>query len=525
VGLAAVERKKLGSSFDGVRMKYDYLVLGSGLAGLSFAALMSRAGKKVCVLEAHEFPGGYGHTFTMAKKYTFNAQLHYVWDCGKSQPVGRFLKALGLQEHIAFDKFEPLGYEKMRAPGLELDIPYDYEILIERLQRLFPHRKANLSRFIKHIERTGMAMENYGGACRRAHIVPKAHNFLRLIGSSRATLQNVFEYFDIPKEAQTLMGLQWPCFMLPPKKVSYLAWVGLVHGYHGGAYSVSRSFQYFVDSLVDTLRDGGGKIIYNRKVIDFIFDSEKCIGAISQDTNSHEGWAEHLGGKVICNFDPRRAAEMIGLEKFSRSVRTRLNYEYSPSNFIGYCAVQGIDLSHYGFGQSVFYHTSDSDLNHTYEQMYTTGNYERPSFAISTPSLHASRHHSCQEGIQLLELVTVADYQRFHDLKRVNRRAYRAKKKEILDTMLEIVSSKYVPNLKEHVCYSVGGSPTTNERYCFSPKGNSYGSNLTPSYFGINRLDERTSIDGLYFCNASAGYPGFAGTICTGMRLYEMLNK
>ncbi|WP_198942519.1 NAD(P)-binding protein [Methyloprofundus sedimenti] len=36
----------------------DYLILGSGLAGLSFAALMAKAGKKVKVLEAHEFPGG-----------------------------------------------------------------------------------------------------------------------------------------------------------------------------------------------------------------------------------------------------------------------------------------------------------------------------------------------------------------------------------------------------------------------------------------------------------------------------------
>ena len=43
----------------------DYLVLGSGLAGLSFAALMAKAGKKVKVIEAHEFPGGYGHTFEM----------------------------------------------------------------------------------------------------------------------------------------------------------------------------------------------------------------------------------------------------------------------------------------------------------------------------------------------------------------------------------------------------------------------------------------------------------------------------
>ena len=50
-------------------MKTDYLIVGSGLSALVFAALMAKSGKKVQVLEAHEHPGGFGHTFTMAKKY------------------------------------------------------------------------------------------------------------------------------------------------------------------------------------------------------------------------------------------------------------------------------------------------------------------------------------------------------------------------------------------------------------------------------------------------------------------------
>ena len=45
-------------------MQTDYLVLGSGLSALSFGALIAKAGRQVVVLEAHEFPGGYGHTFT-----------------------------------------------------------------------------------------------------------------------------------------------------------------------------------------------------------------------------------------------------------------------------------------------------------------------------------------------------------------------------------------------------------------------------------------------------------------------------
>ncbi len=97
-------------------MKPDYLIVGSGLSALTFGALMANSGKTVQILEAHEHPGGYGHTFTMAKKYTFNAQFHYVWDCGEGQTVNRVLKKLGLDREVTFEQYDPNGFDHMRSP-------------------------------------------------------------------------------------------------------------------------------------------------------------------------------------------------------------------------------------------------------------------------------------------------------------------------------------------------------------------------------------------------------------------------
>jgi len=54
--------------------------------------------------------------------------------------------------------------------------------------------------------------------------------------------------------------------------------------------------------------------------------------------------------------------------------------------------------------------------------------------------------------------------------------------------------------------------------------GNSYGSSLTPKNIGLGRLDHRSSLNNLYFCNASSGYPGFAPTFWTGALLYQRLS-
>ena len=43
---------------------FDAIVIGSGIGGLTSAAILSRAGKKVLVLEQHDQCGGCCHSFT-----------------------------------------------------------------------------------------------------------------------------------------------------------------------------------------------------------------------------------------------------------------------------------------------------------------------------------------------------------------------------------------------------------------------------------------------------------------------------
>lgn len=48
---------------DRVPADLDAVVIGSGIGGLTAAALLSKAGKKVVVLEQHDQAGGCTHTF------------------------------------------------------------------------------------------------------------------------------------------------------------------------------------------------------------------------------------------------------------------------------------------------------------------------------------------------------------------------------------------------------------------------------------------------------------------------------
>ena len=64
--------------------RVDAIVIGSGMGGLTAAAILARAGKRVLVVEQHDVAGGGTHTFPLGPQgaYQFDSGLHYTYDRG-----------------------------------------------------------------------------------------------------------------------------------------------------------------------------------------------------------------------------------------------------------------------------------------------------------------------------------------------------------------------------------------------------------------------------------------------------------
>ena len=128
--------------------RYDAVIIGSGIGGLTCGAFLARAGMRVLVLEQHTKIGGYAHNFKR-RKFTFESGIHSV-AMSEEGLVRYLLGLLGVDE-----KIEAIEYPHMygvSTPDFSLSIPSKKEEIYEYLVGSFPAQRGNIDTLFKEAD-------------------------------------------------------------------------------------------------------------------------------------------------------------------------------------------------------------------------------------------------------------------------------------------------------------------------------------------------------------------------------------
>ena len=120
-----------------MNQSYDCVVIGAGMAGLTYATLAAARGQKVMLAEQHYIPGG---LFTAFKKngFLFNVAMEWTTDCGPDGEFTALLRRLGVADEYPFRKVEV--FKTIHSPELRrpLHMYCCADALRTELRDLFP---------------------------------------------------------------------------------------------------------------------------------------------------------------------------------------------------------------------------------------------------------------------------------------------------------------------------------------------------------------------------------------------------
>jgi len=128
----------------GVKSRYDVVVIGSGLAGLTAANTLAKLGKSVLLLEHHYQLGGLATWFKRPRRHIFDISLHGF-------PIGMIKSCRKYWTQEIADSIKPLKMVRFVNPQFDIETSFDRSDFTRILTEKFKISAACVEGFFEHL--------------------------------------------------------------------------------------------------------------------------------------------------------------------------------------------------------------------------------------------------------------------------------------------------------------------------------------------------------------------------------------
>lgn len=504
--------------------KFDLIVIGSGIGGLTVATLMSKIfNKKVLVLEKHFRAGGFTHTFKR-KNYHWDVGLHYVGDMDKkSMPrkVFDFITDGKLDWQKMNDPFEKFIY-----PDFTFDVGSGEANYKKDLIKKFPDEEKAIIQYFEDLKKATKVLNVYFviisfSMNARKILLPLLNRFFKL---SNLTTKEYFDSIFKDEKLKSLLASQWGDYGLSPAKSSFLIHSTIVAHYLNGGYYPVGSSSKIAEYTSQIIENKGGKVLTSHSVKEIIIKDEKAIGVKVEHKNGNEAEIlEFYADNIVSNagayltyknlLDPKYSKEFIqDMESISYGtshINVFLGLKESPEKL--------------GFkGENHWlYESYDHDkLAETSTDNLLKGKVETCYLSFPSMKDREAKSHTA-------EILMISDYNQFKEWEQTTWKKrgenYESIKDTIAKNLIEYIDSKY-KGFKDLVDYYEVSTPLSTAHFTSHKFGNIYGIPATPERYTKYWLGIKTPVKNLYLTGTDAGAHGIVGAMMSSIFTTAVVN-
>lgn len=259
-------------------MKYDVVIIGSGLGGLECGYILSRAGKRVLLLERGTQTGG---CLSSYKRHglSFDTGFHYVGGLGEGQSLHSIFSYLGLMR-LPWRQLDPC-FDRVTIGDRTFAFAQGYDAFVDTLARDFPTERAALGRYADMLKQADRQQTN---ALNPRNGNPSALFKLFETGAYRYLKDTFHDPLLIDVISGTSLKMELRKESLP-----------LFAFAHGNGSFIESSWRLkgegslIADSLAGDIRRHGGEIICNAEVRELMENGGKLTCAVCSNGERYEG--------------------------------------------------------------------------------------------------------------------------------------------------------------------------------------------------------------------------------------------
>lgn len=519
---------KQGFSQDKIPPNLDALVIGSGVGGLTVAAALAKAGKKVLVLEQHDQAGGSCHTF-QEHGFEFDVGLHYVGQMHEGGMLRVIMDQLTegqLQWNLLGPQYDSIkiGHKVYRLHAGKAEFP-------DTLKKQFPGEEEAIEKFVA-LMKTAVRHVPLVAVLKMmpqwlALLLVKSgllHWFSPVFRLAESSHQEVISRLTSNKDLQTIFSYLF--YGVPPNDSSFMINALLIHHYKRGAWYPRGGSSEIAFHMIPVIERAGGRVLVRASVSRILLTNGRATGVAIQRKEGEVciNAPIIISDAGIFNTYNRLLPPEIKAVPEVASLLSRL--QHGMGCFLTFVGLRGTS-EELGLKSTNLWIYPENDLNGLMEKFWSLEWEEicedLPLMFITFPSGKDPTYQQRHPGRSCMTLLTMAPYKWFSEWSGQTPRhrgdEYHSRKMKLAQHMVERAIQEF-PQLEGKIEYMEAATPVSNEYYLRAPLGSMYGAEQNCSRYQcdiISRTRAQTSIPGLYLTGQDVFSSGVAGAVHGGL--------